>query len=91
MSFIRIRLEYQGMCFCKDSLNGLPFINPVTISELRHNTEKAYLLNLPMAVVIVRKLGPTNKIYIKQNKNSNSYLEFLIFRELYEDFHLMSL
>ncbi|CAD8086429.1 unnamed protein product [Paramecium primaurelia] len=91
LSFIRIRLEYQGLCFCKDSLKGLPFINPVTISELRHNTEKAYQLNLPMAVVIVRKLGPTNKIYIKQNKNGNSYLEFLIFRELYEDFHLMSL
>ncbi|CAD8100534.1 unnamed protein product [Paramecium sonneborni] len=91
LSFIRIKLEYQGLQFCKDSMNGLPFINPVTISELRHNTEKTYQLNLPMAVVIVRKLGPTNKIYIKQNKNGNSYLEFLIFRELYEDFHLIPL
>ncbi|CAD8107032.1 unnamed protein product [Paramecium sonneborni] len=91
LSFIRIKLEYQGFHFCKDSMKGLPFINPITISELRHNTEKNYQLNLPMAVVIVRKLGPTNKIYIRQNNKGSSYLEFLIFRELYEDFHLIPL
>lgn len=44
-----------------------------------------------MAVVLIRKLGPSNKIYIKQSKNAINSLEFYIYRELTEDFHLMPL
>ncbi|CAD8196741.1 unnamed protein product [Paramecium pentaurelia] len=90
-SYFRVRIEFKGSSFSKDAIKGLPFINPITLSELRHNAEQVYQLNLPMAIVIVRKLGPTNKIHIKQNKNGINSIEFLIFRELSEDFHLMPL
>ncbi|CAD8118669.1 unnamed protein product [Paramecium sonneborni] len=87
-----IKIEFQGSSFSKDAIKGLPFINPNTLSELRHNAEQVYQLNLPMAIVIVRKLGPTNKIHIKQNnKNGSKSIEFFIFKELTEDFHLMPL
>ncbi|CAK92841.1 unnamed protein product (macronuclear) [Paramecium tetraurelia] len=87
--YFRVKIEFKGTSFSKDAIKGLPFINPITLSELRHNAEQVYQLNLPMAIVIVRKLGPTNKIHIKQNKNGVNSIEFLIFRELSEDFHLM--
>ncbi|CAD8092358.1 unnamed protein product [Paramecium primaurelia] len=90
-SYFRVRIEFKGSSFSKDAIKGLPFINPITLSELRHNAEQVYQLNLPMAIVIVRKLGPTNKIHIKQNKNGINSIEFLIFKELSEDFHLMPL
>ncbi|CAD8114948.1 unnamed protein product [Paramecium sonneborni] len=87
--YFRIKIQFQGSSFSKDAIKGLPFINPITLSELRHNAEQVYQLNLPMAILIVRKLGPTNQIYIKQNTNGYSSIEFFIFRELSEDFHLM--
>ena len=61
----RFKIIFQGPNLNKVALNGLPIINPQKISELRHNSEKSFDLELPIALMIVRKLGPYDKIRLK--------------------------
>ncbi|CAD8114970.1 unnamed protein product [Paramecium sonneborni] len=86
---IKIRIDYEGHNLSKAALNNLPIINPQTIGELRHNSQKRFDLLLPISLLIIRKIGPHDKLTLNQNEMNRNFMEFQIFNSLEENYHLL--
>ncbi|CAK92856.1 unnamed protein product (macronuclear) [Paramecium tetraurelia] len=86
---IKIRIDYEGHHLSKAAINSLPIINPQTIGELKHNSQKAFDLLLPISLLIIRKIGPHDKLTLKQNRMNRNFMEFQIFNALEENYHLL--
>ncbi|CAD8107036.1 unnamed protein product [Paramecium sonneborni] len=81
---IQIDIQFQGNALNKEKLDNLPIINPQNIEELKHNNNKQLELEIPIALMIVRQLGPFNQIQFKQGANQINFIKFYIFQELQE-------
>ncbi|CAD8107034.1 unnamed protein product [Paramecium sonneborni] len=86
---IKIRINYQGPHLSKQQLQGLQIINPQNLGELLHNTQKPLDLDIPLSLMIIRKIGPYDKMRLQQNKKGQNYIEFYIFQVLEEQYHLI--
>ncbi|CAD8118690.1 unnamed protein product [Paramecium sonneborni] len=86
---IKIRIDYEGHHLSKTAINNLLIINPQTIEELKQNSKKAFDLQLPISLLIIRKIGPHDKLTLKQNNMNKNFIEFQIFNSLEENYHLL--
>ncbi|CAK87216.1 unnamed protein product (macronuclear) [Paramecium tetraurelia] len=84
-TILLIDIQFQGLALTQEKLNNFPIINPQNIEELKHNNNKQLELEIPIALMIVRQLGPFNQIKFKQGtKNQTNFIQFYLFQELQE-------
>ncbi|CAD8197571.1 unnamed protein product [Paramecium octaurelia] len=88
-SVIKIKINYQGPNLSNQQLQGLQIINPQNLGELLHNSQKPLDLEIPLSLMIIRKIGPYDKMRLQQNKKTQNYIEFYIFSVLEEQYHLI--
>ncbi|CAD8196978.1 unnamed protein product [Paramecium octaurelia] len=86
---IRIKILYQGPNITKTQLLGLPILNPQSLQELKHNSTVPLDLDLAVSLILVRRLGPFDRLKLIQQKRKSNYLEFYIFQHLMEDYLLI--
>ncbi|CAD8185443.1 unnamed protein product [Paramecium pentaurelia] len=86
---IKIKIIYQGPYLSNKQLQGLQIINPQNLGELLHNTQRPLDLEIPLSLMIIRKIGPYDKMRLQQNKKTQNYMEFYIFSILEEQYHLI--
>ncbi|CAD8115588.1 unnamed protein product [Paramecium primaurelia] len=86
---IKIKINYQGPNLSNQQLQGLQIINPQNLGELLHNSQKPLDLEIPLSLMIIRKIGPYDKMRLQQNKKAQNYIEFYIFSVLEEHYHLI--
>ncbi|CAD8107048.1 unnamed protein product [Paramecium sonneborni] len=86
---IKIRIVYQHPYKIQQQLQNLPILNPQSLADLKYNSQVPLDLQLSVSLMLIRRLGPFDKLkIIEQNERSN-YLEFYLFKQLTEDFLLM--
>ncbi|CAD8178534.1 unnamed protein product [Paramecium octaurelia] len=88
-SVIKIKITYQGPNLSNQQLQGLQIINPQNLGELHHNAQRPLDLEIPLSLMIIRKIGPYDKMRLSQNKKTQNYIEFFIFSVLEEQYHLI--
>ncbi|CAD8059531.1 unnamed protein product [Paramecium sonneborni] len=87
--FIKFDIIYSGQIFTAEKISKLPILNPQSLEELRHNSYQQLNLEIPIALMIIRQIGPYKQIQFKQNAvQKQNTLTFYLFRSL-EDFHLI--
>ncbi|CAD8100546.1 unnamed protein product [Paramecium sonneborni] len=86
---IKIRILYQNSNKAKQQFQNLPILNPQSLTDLKHNSQVPLELELAVSLMLVRRLGPFDKIKIIHSKKRSNYLEFFLFKQLTEDFLLM--
>ncbi|CAD8100536.1 unnamed protein product [Paramecium sonneborni] len=88
-SVIKIKINYQGPNLSNQQLSGLQIINPQNLGELLRNTQRPLDLEIPLSLMIIRKIGPYDKMRLEQDKRTQNYIEFYIFQVLEEQYHLI--
>ncbi|CAD8178538.1 unnamed protein product [Paramecium octaurelia] len=86
---IKIKIIYQHPNKSKQQLQNLPILNPQSLTDLKHNSQVPLELDLAVSVMLIRRLGPFDKLKLIQQKRRSNYLEFYLFKQLTEDFLLM--
>ncbi|CAD8144573.1 unnamed protein product [Paramecium pentaurelia] len=87
--FIKFDIIYSGQIFTAEKISKLPILNPQSLEELRHNSYQQLNLEIPIALMIIRQIGPYKQIHFKQNGiEKQNKLSFYLFRQL-EEFHLI--
>ncbi|CAD8086424.1 unnamed protein product [Paramecium primaurelia] len=86
---IKVKIIYQHPNKSKQQLQNLPILNPQSLTDLKHNSQVPLELDLAVSVMLIRRLGPFDKLKIIQQKRRSNYLEFYLFKQLTEDFLLM--
>ncbi|CAK88141.1 unnamed protein product (macronuclear) [Paramecium tetraurelia] len=87
--FIKFDIIYSGSIFTAEKISKLPILNPQSLEELRHNSYQQLNLEIPIALMIIRQIGPYKQMQFKQNAvQKQNMLSFYVFKSL-EDFHLI--
>ncbi|CAD8092354.1 unnamed protein product [Paramecium primaurelia] len=86
---IRIKIHYQAPNLTKAQLHSLPILNPQSLEELKHNSTVPLDLDLAVSLILIRRLGPFDRMKLVQQKRKCNYLEFYIFQQLMEDYLLI--
>ncbi|CAD8125705.1 unnamed protein product [Paramecium sonneborni] len=87
-NMIKVKFKYQ----CKNIISNqesqhFPIINPMSFSDLKHNSKGISNLEIPISIWLVRLLGPKDKIIIRKSQQQHE-LEFLLYKILTSDMSL---
>ncbi|CAD8200160.1 unnamed protein product [Paramecium octaurelia] len=86
---LQVKIDYIGHPISRQFLQKLPIINPENLQDYIHNSTGTFSLDLPIALMIIRKLGPQDKLIWKQVNRGEISLEFYLYRNLPSDLHLL--
>ncbi|CAK91769.1 unnamed protein product (macronuclear) [Paramecium tetraurelia] len=87
-NIIYVKIKYQSeSIFTKSELQSFPIINPMSFSDLQHNSKSILNLEIPISIWLVRLLGPKDKIIIRKMKQQYE-LEFQLYKILTADMSL---
>ncbi|CAD8113915.1 unnamed protein product [Paramecium sonneborni] len=86
---LQVKIDYIGNPISRQFLQKLPIINPQNLQDYIDNSSGTFSLDLPIALMIIRKLGPQDKLIWKQINRGEISLEFYLYRNLPSDLHLL--
>ncbi|CAD8185439.1 unnamed protein product [Paramecium pentaurelia] len=86
---INIQILFKNSTGTKIELRKFPIINPKTLQEIKTNDKRPLDLDVSISLLIIRNLGPFDKMTIRKTGKQFYKIQFFIYKSMNQDLHLI--
>ncbi|CAD8178531.1 unnamed protein product [Paramecium octaurelia] len=86
---INVQILFKNLKGTKMELRQFPIINPKTLQEIKTNDKRPLELDMSISLLIIRNLGPFDKMTIRKIGKQFYKIQFFIYKSMNQDLHLI--
>ncbi|CAD8107030.1 unnamed protein product [Paramecium sonneborni] len=88
-AIINVQILFKHIKGTKIELKKFPIINPTTLEEIKKNDKRPLDLDVSISLLIIRNLGPFDKMTIRNIGKHYYKIQFFIYKNMNKDLHLI--